>query len=294
MAEQPPCITADLVRQLVDSQFPELATQPLTMVEPGGWDNRTFRLGDALSVRLPSSARYAPQIAREAVAFGALAGLLPAAIPERVHQGAPGQGYPFDWAINRWLPGNPAGRSQVESDFAAQCGRFLTCLHGIDASTQLAPGADNFHRGGLLANYADEVERAIVRLDDAVLAKALTERWQRALESVYSGPQCWIHGDFFPWNLLVDQAGRLSGVIDWGLTATGDPACDFALGWACFNQEQRQALREASGVDPATWYRARGWALWKSATLATGVNGGTAEDIAASRAVLARIKADEL
>ena len=41
---------------------------------------------------------------------------------------------------------------------------------------------------------------------------------------------CLINGDIAPYHLLYDRAaGRLTGVIDWGMAGIGDPAAD--LGW---------------------------------------------------------------
>jgi len=38
-----------------------------------------------------------------------------------------------------------------------------------------------------------------------------------------------IHGDFGPTNILYDkESSKISGVIDFGLVAVGDPASDFA------------------------------------------------------------------
>jgi hypothetical protein len=39
-----------LVTQLIRTQFPQWAELPVAPVENGGWDNRTFRLGDSLDV----------------------------------------------------------------------------------------------------------------------------------------------------------------------------------------------------------------------------------------------------
>ena len=52
-------VDASLARRLVDRQFPQWASLPLVPVPVQGWDNRTFRLGDALNVRLPSAPSYA-------------------------------------------------------------------------------------------------------------------------------------------------------------------------------------------------------------------------------------------
>ena len=58
-------ITSQLVSALLAAQFPQWARLPLIPVEPGGWDNRTFRLGDAMAVRLPSAECYAEQVDKE-------------------------------------------------------------------------------------------------------------------------------------------------------------------------------------------------------------------------------------
>lgn len=57
-----PEIDAALVARLIADQFPQWANLAVRSVEFGGWDNRTFRLGDELSVRLPSAAHYANQV----------------------------------------------------------------------------------------------------------------------------------------------------------------------------------------------------------------------------------------
>jgi aminoglycoside phosphotransferase (APT) family kinase protein len=57
-------ITADLAALLIAAQFPHWAALPVRRVEPGGWDNVTFRLGADLSVRLPGGPSYAQQVDR--------------------------------------------------------------------------------------------------------------------------------------------------------------------------------------------------------------------------------------
>ena len=54
-----------LARRLIDSQFPEWSDLPITKVELDGWDNRTFRLGSELTIRLPTGDWYAKQVAKE-------------------------------------------------------------------------------------------------------------------------------------------------------------------------------------------------------------------------------------
>ena len=55
-------ITPELVSRLVAAQFPQWAGLPVQPVDLDGWDNTTYRLGENLSVRLPSASWYAPQV----------------------------------------------------------------------------------------------------------------------------------------------------------------------------------------------------------------------------------------
>ena len=72
---------------------PSLERLPLTRIEPGGWDNTTFRLGDELVVRLPNDDALAEQVAKEHRWLPVLAETLPFAIPTPVGLGHPGCGF---------------------------------------------------------------------------------------------------------------------------------------------------------------------------------------------------------
>lgn len=50
-----PAITTEMVRSLVAEQFPSWAHLDVRPVDVDGWDNRSFRLGDDLLVRIPSA-----------------------------------------------------------------------------------------------------------------------------------------------------------------------------------------------------------------------------------------------
>jgi aminoglycoside phosphotransferase (APT) family kinase protein len=106
-----------------------------------------------------------------------------------------------------------------------------------------------------------QVRDAIAKLNDLIDTDAATAAWETALQSpVWSNPPVWIHGDLQSGNLLVQQ-GRLSGVIDFGCLAVGDPACDLQVAWNLFSGESREVFRKALQIDDASWARGRGWAL---------------------------------
>jgi len=58
-------ITVEVVACLVRSQFPQWSELEIRPVELDGWDNTTFRLGEDMSVRLPSDKMYVAQIDKE-------------------------------------------------------------------------------------------------------------------------------------------------------------------------------------------------------------------------------------
>src|SRR5262245_23083770 len=100
-------ITSALVTQLIRTQFPQWAELPVTPVRNHGWDNRTFRLGDQMAVRLPSASVYVAQVEKEHRWLPVLRPHLPFSIPIPLGLGAPGAGYPWPWSIYRWIDGTP-------------------------------------------------------------------------------------------------------------------------------------------------------------------------------------------
>jgi aminoglycoside phosphotransferase (APT) family kinase protein len=258
-------ITATLVSRLVAEQLPRWGGLPVRPVDPQGWDNATFRLGNELLVRLPNGDAYAAQVDKEHRWLPALARDLPLQVPEPVAKGRPGAGFPRPWSVYRWIEGEPASTVD-EGDLpalATALGGFLTALHRIPPFMGPPPGAHSFGRGGPLRAYDAEARAAAAELSDGVDVEAVGAVWDAALAARWSGAARWVHGDIAPSNLLV-RDGRLSAVIDFGCCCVGDPACDLAIAWTFFGGESREAFRASIRIDPATWARARGWALWKA------------------------------
>src|SRR6478735_9664810 len=106
-------IDVALARRLIDTQLPQFADLPVTEVALDGWDNRTFRLGSELTVRLPTGEWYAKQVAKEQRWLPVLAPQLPLPIPVPVARGEPADGFPFPWSVYRWLDGEPAATARI-------------------------------------------------------------------------------------------------------------------------------------------------------------------------------------
>jgi aminoglycoside phosphotransferase (APT) family kinase protein len=263
-------ITAGLVRRLLAEQAPRWAELPIEPVPVDGWDNRTYRLGAELTVRLPTGVGYAAAVEKESRWLPTLAPHLPVPIPEPVFTGRPGAGYPFRWSVRRWLPGEPAAADRITDParFAAEIGEFIVALQSLDATGGPSAGEHSFHRGQSPEWYDDETRRALATRADRLEAAGLdvawaSAVWDTALSTTWSGPPVWFHGDIAPGNLLVHD-GSLTAVIDFGTSGVGDPACDLVLAWTFLSGEARQVFRHTVEQDEQTWARARGWTLWKA------------------------------
>ncbi|MEU4602442.1 aminoglycoside phosphotransferase family protein [Kribbella sp. NPDC023972] len=258
-------IDAALVRRLIAEQFPQWADLPVTPVKVDGWDNRTYRLGPELTARLPTAESYAAAVHKEHEWLPLLAPALPVAIPEAVAKGSPGQGYPYHWAIRRWIDGETASYETVPdlSGFARSIAEFILALQSCDATGGPEAGAHSFYRGAPPEYYHDETLEALAVLKGRIDTDLAREVWEAALATSWDRPPVWFHGDIASGNLLV-QDGRLSAVIDFGTSGVGDPACDLVIAYTFFSGPSRSVFRDAVQQDSGTWARARAWALWKA------------------------------
>jgi aminoglycoside phosphotransferase (APT) family kinase protein len=293
MQEKVPNIDASLVRRLIGAQFPRWADLPVRPVEVGGWDNRTFHLGDRMTVRLPSAEGYVAQVEKEHRWLPALAPHLPLPVPVPLAKGVPAEGYPFPWSVYRWIEGETAtvGRIGDPVEFASALAGFLVALQQIDPTGGPSPGPQNFFRGGPLGVYDPETRRALAALDGEIDTRAARAVWESALDAAWHGPPVWFHGDVAWGNLLVEK-GRLSAVIDFGTSGVGDPSCDLAISWTLFGGESREAFRAVLQPDDAAWARGRGWTLWKALITLTGSANPGSRDPRTPRQVIDEVLAD--
>ncbi|MEK4056903.1 aminoglycoside phosphotransferase family protein [Paenibacillus sp. FSL F4-0087] len=258
-------ITIELVRQLIDSQFPKWKGLTITPVEKSGHDNRTYRLGDEMTIRLPSHERYASAVEKELKWLPVFKPQLSWPIPAPIAKGEPSDDYPLPWSINQWIAGETVTHTNVLdlSVFAEDLAKFLRELEANDASQGIPAGIQNFHRGGDLAVYDTDTRTVIEKVSSEYDPKLMTEIWELALATKYQAAPLWIHGDVAVGNLLV-QDGRLCGVIDFGTMGVGDPSSDLVIAWNFFDDVSREIFLSCMNVDQDTVDRARGWALWKA------------------------------
>ncbi len=252
-----------LVHHLLAAQFPHWSHLPLSAVPSSGTDHALYRLGEDRVVRLPRIHWAVGQAELERTWLPRLAPLLPLAVPEQLAVGEPGEGYPWPWAVYRWLKGENAVDSPHADtiETAVALAQFIRALQAADATGGPAADTESGGRGAPLAARDAATRRAIAESRGLIDADAVNIAWEAALRApVYDDSPVWIHGDLEPGNLLV-RDGRLSAVIDFCCLCLGDPACDLIPAWSVFTDEARAAFRTALAVDDAAWERGKGWAL---------------------------------
>ena len=287
-------ITAELVSRLVATQFPQWAGLPVRPVDADGWDNATFRLGERMSVRLPSSQAYVEQIDKEHRWLPVLAPQLPLPVPQPLAKGEPGCGFPWPWSVYRWIDGQTAETGTVANlpEFAADLAGFLASLYKLDPAGGPLPGTHNFFRGGSPAHYDAETRAALAALHAHIDTELAAEVWEAALAASWDGPPVWFHGDAQPGNLLLDSTGQLSAVIDFGTSGIGDPACDTTIAWTFLSGESQRVFKQQLPADEATWTRGRGWAIWKAMIVLVRALDTDQADAELTKRVIGKIIAD--
>lgn len=254
-----------LASRLLAGQFPHWADLPLTPVASAGTDNAIYRLGRDMCLRLPRRSSAARLIDKECRWLPALTPL-PLAIPVPLGKGEPAEGFPWVWSVCSWIEGEPVTVDGLADarEAALTIAGFINALQAIDTTGGPRSGAPNHHRGVPLLGLDRRTRTAIANLADEIDTVAAAAIWDDALcAPPWDRPPVWVHGDLLPGNLLARQ-GWISAVIDFGLLAVGDPACDLTVAWTLLATETRPAFRAALAVDEATWRRGRGWALYAS------------------------------
>ncbi|HEY0706177.1 MAG TPA: macrolide 2'-phosphotransferase [Polyangia bacterium] len=191
-------------------------------------------------VRCPRRQDVVTSAAVEAKALAFLAPHLPVAIPEwRLHTN--------DVIAYPRLPGTPAltmnpdgtphfnvvDPGSPSDGFVDSVATFLAALQGIDTAAARAIGVPVRSMTEVRSTWA-----ATMMSTRAVLApsEASWARWQRWLANDEFWPThvTWSHGDLHPGHMLLNESGRMTGVLDWTEAAVGDPGVDLAMFYGCF------------------------------------------------------------
>jgi aminoglycoside phosphotransferase (APT) family kinase protein len=286
-------VTADLVRDLLREQHPDLAGLPVREVA-GGWGNQMWRLGDELAVRVQRMDPTPELQFKERRWLPVLAPRLPLPVPTPVRCGEPSARFPKHWTVMTWVPGEPLDLGSIRRGphAADTLAGFLRALH-VEAPAD-APAPTDF--GAHPRQCTDTFDHFSEAVPDG-LAADVRAVWDDAVAAdAWEGPPVWVHGDLHPANVVVAD-GTLSGVVDFGALFAGDPAWDLAAAWVLLPAGTAARFFDRyADADAATIRRARGLAAMKSLFLLLmgqngdrGLPGGKPHWGPAGRAALDRV-----
>lgn len=268
-------IDVDLVRKLVDNEDPQYSGLTLKRLEASGSSNVLYRLGDDLLVRLPRQPGGGRAIVKEHRWLPEIGRHLTVAVPEILTLGKPADGFKEQWSIVRWLPGELAQACTLDDPpapehaaLASDLADVILALRAIDVSeAAVRDSALRSYRGGTLAAFDEQMHRNIrlcrsidgLDLDlNAVLSVWTAAQKLPGANTI--GLDRWYHSDLVAENLLL-SGGRLTGVLDFGSLAVGDPTIDLHGAWEVLDPPAREIFRSRLQVDDAEWLRGRAWAL---------------------------------
>ncbi len=218
--------------------YPELPLETAAVSTAGGQFNDILIINGDLIFRFPRTPDAAKTMATETAILRGLQGHLPLPVPDPAYIGMdPHTGEQVFMGYRR-IQGEPLWRETLESigdeevlgRIAVQLATFLRELHAfpvieIDAHLPTADGADYWtgmhtaFREELFGYMRPDARRGVEREFEAFLGDPSHFGWSPVLR----------HGDFGNENILYDpRAQMITGVIDFGSAALGDPAADLA------------------------------------------------------------------
>lgn len=217
--------------------YPGLPIEQVELIESGQYNDALIVNGQLL-FRFPKVEPAVAAMKREAALLRAIHARLPLPVPHPLYVNEEG-GVGAAFMGYRLLPGRPLWRADLEkvaeedvlARMARQLAAFLKALHAVPLA-EVPPAAVRRADDGaswsslyrrirrhLFPHMRPEARRRVRDRFTTFLEGAGTTAYEPALR----------HGDFGGGNVLWDRAtGVVTGVIDFGSAAIGDPATDLA------------------------------------------------------------------
>lgn len=150
----------------------------------------------------------------------------------------------YDWYLN------PEALSDLTLQSWADA---LAELHAISHDDALASGLRVKQPAEIREDLSEKMNK-IKRVFG--VSQDLWERWQKWLadDSFWPNHTALVHGDLHPGHILVDEKGKVTGLLDWTEAEVADPAIDFTAYCLLFG--------EAALVDFIKRYEKAGGRIW--------------------------------
>lgn len=256
-------VNEEQARTLIGKQFPQLSSKKVKRLG-WGWDNTVFLIGDEYVFRFPRRTIAVGSIRMEGQLLPKLVAYLTIPYPKPLFYGEASDEYPAPFLGYAHVPGNfPIGLTEERRALSAETlATFLRKLHAFPAQEALECGVQQDHRS------LTDIAARKVKMEGflAKVVKHLAPGEYDAIEAYMSSLQkdrvedvnVLLHGDLHFKNMLVNEDGIVSGIIDWGDLSVGHPACDLSVAYSFLPPYARAKFFETyGGADEETKLLAR-------------------------------------
>ncbi len=268
-------VSTPQAEKLIEAQFPELIPADIKILDYG-FDNTVMKVNRDWVFRFPRREIAVRLLETE----GELLPLLEESgmdlqIPFPVHYGKPSSLYKWPFLGHRFVEGTlPSRADEVlrEGAAAVRLARFLKKLHGTDVAEAEKRGVPY-----------DEMDRLNVEKRKAVLEKNTDEVKKLGLSQQVMDLETYldhlpkkplpqettlVHGDLHFKNIVVNEAGVLAGILDWGDVHLGHRAIDLNLVYCFLTPKGREVFfREYGEVEEVELEYARFKAIYTNVVL---------------------------
>ncbi|MEH7335371.1 phosphotransferase [Neobacillus drentensis] len=259
--------------ELIGTQFPQL--NPIQISILGlGFDNTVFKINNQYIFRFPRRSVAVDLLKTENLLLPHLSQNLNLPIPTPIFFGSPSSTYPWPFtgyqAVNGETPCQLSEEIRLLS--VESIAEFLRSLHHfpIDTAKNLHVPYDQLNRLSIpirRKKLEENVNKAVA--DGLIKNPEVIGNYLNRLKNVEVNQEhALVHGDLHFKNLLVDNKGLITGVIDWGDVHIGHRAVDLSIVYSFFPTAGRKRFFEIYGnVDEITMYLARFKAIFTSIML---------------------------
>jgi aminoglycoside phosphotransferase (APT) family kinase protein len=253
-------LTVGRAREIISTSFAQFRGKHVAFLDEG-WDFQVFEVDAKWLFRFPKREESAARLTKEYQLLSDLKAWVSLPVPDFQYFRQPHGGSGWLLAGYKKIPGTPADVAEAVDwpTVARQLGLFLAELHAYPV--------DRAERAGVpegedcLAQWRDE---SLTRLDGVAGLPIDRHDLSSYLKNDLPGPYCstrrLVHSDLWAEHILIDpHTCSVSGIIDWGDAAIGDPAVDLAGVYAWRGESGlREVLPHYSGtLEPDIIGRAR-------------------------------------
>ncbi|MDV7765547.1 phosphotransferase [Peribacillus sp. CSMR9] len=271
LAEYP--VSLELAGKLIMLQFPEIELKEIKQLGEG-FDNTVIQINGQFVFRFPRRPIAVTLIQLENQLLPSIAGTFPLDIPEPIFFGKPSTLYPYPFTGYKMVKGHLPieGTKAKKAKSAKRFAHFLKVVHRfpVERAKRLGVQPDgmmrldvSYRKKSLMENVSN-----LIKLGYFEQADAVKDFVGGLGELGAPQPSSLVHGDIHIRNVLLDDEGVLTGIIDWGDVHIGNPAIDLSFLYSYFPREARRGFFEIYGeIEKETESLARFRAIYMLVTL---------------------------